>query len=183
LEAFSDHLVQSPGSLPLMLVALGEYLDARSSADVATAPAASTASSLNLVTVKAEPARPAEVARGETLEVAVSLSVNPAWHIYANPTGVEGISPTRISLGTGQGATLEKVDYPPGERKQLASSGSEKVAVYEGKVTFGVHVHIDPQAKPGPNVLRLTIHYQACDDRSCLAPARMEVEVPMTVVR
>jgi uncharacterized protein YyaL (SSP411 family) len=182
LDAFSDHLAQSPGSLPLMMVALGEYLDARSSVQAAPAPSGASASSLNMVAVKAEPTKPAEVTRGGSFEVAVSLAVNPGWHIYANPSGVEGVSPTRVALGTGQGAALEKVDYPPGERKQLASSGSERVAVYEGKVTLGVHVRIDTEAKPGPRTLKLTLHYQACDERSCVAPARMEVEVPVTVV-
>ena len=44
----------------------------------------------------------------------LTLDVKAGWHVYANPTGVEGIAPTRVTLDPGQGATLARVDYPAG---------------------------------------------------------------------
>ena len=155
-----------------MLVALGEYLDVQ--------PAVEAASSATVVTVVADPFRDTASPGGE-FQVILNLQIKPGWHAYANPTGVAEIPPTRVTLAEVQGASIVKVDYPAGEMKLLASSGKEKVAVYEGKQQFVVHLKIDPATKAGALNLRLTVQYQACDDRSCLAPAKLEVIVPVMV--
>jgi hypothetical protein len=73
-----------------------------------------------------------------------------------------------------------KVTYPPGEEKALASSGPEKVALYEGSVKLTARVRLAPDAKATPDELRLVVRHQACNDRACLAPARLTVPVTLT---
>ena len=126
-------------------------------------------------------AKAADIAPGATFDVVLTLTIKKGWHAYANPTGVEGVPPTRIVLDPGQGAVLVAVEYPRGVAKVLASSGSEKVALYEGQTTLKARVKLDPDSKPGTGTptLRLTVHYQACNDRACLAPARVGVTVPL----
>jgi uncharacterized protein len=177
LNAFSGRLAQSPASMPLMLVGLEEYLDLRPEA--APAPVVENpdvAGPRDVVTVKVEKVTPRAVAGGMEFEVALSLSVKAGWHVYANPSGVESVPPTRITLDDRPGAKLLKVDYPAGIAKVLAASGKEKVTLYEGTATFVAHVRTDPDPKGG---LSFTIHYQACNDRACLAPAKVSVAAPL----
>ena len=41
-------------------------------------------------------------------------------------------------------------------------------------------VRLDPDAKAIPDALRLVVRHQACNDRACLAPARLTVPVALT---
>ena len=147
LDAFSPAMAQNPAALPLMLVALEEYLDARpaAGADRPTKPGAGKVA--EVVTAKAALAPKAEVAPGREFDVVVTLSIKEGWHLYANPVGDENLIPTTLSLAPDQPATLVKVTYPPGEEKVLASGGPEKVALYEGSVELTARVRLDPDAR------------------------------------
>ena len=103
----------------------------------------------------------------------LSLTVKQGWHVYANPTGVEDVPPTRVSVHE-PAVKIVKVDYPPGVAKLLTSSGKEKVAVYEGKVSISVWFDPATQAAPAEH-LKFRVRVQACDDRACLAPAEVVV--------
>jgi DsbC/DsbD-like thiol-disulfide interchange protein len=182
LDAFSPQLSQSPAALPLMLVGLEEYLDARPGA--ATAPGADPLADTGplpggvkgLVSVKVESITPRTVADHNEFDLTLSLTVREGWHVYANPPGVEGLPPTRLTIDPGQGFLIDRVDYPKGVAKVLAASGTEKVALYEGMVKLTAHVKPERDAKgTAPDVLRFTVSFQACNDRACLAPAKAAV--------
>jgi uncharacterized protein YyaL (SSP411 family) len=180
LDAFSPAMAQNPAALPLMLVALEEYLDARPAvgADGPTKPGAGKVA--EVVTAKAALAPKAEVGPGREFDVVVTLTIKEGWHVYANPVGDENLIPTTLSLAADQPATLVKVTYPPGEEKALESSGPEKVALYEGSVELTARVRLAPDTKATPDELRLVVRHQACNDRVCLAPARLNVPVALT---
>lgn len=181
LDAFSARLAQAPASLPFMLVGLEEYLDVRP--DASDAPAAvvddDPVGMKGVVTASATVSKTAELAPRGEFDVTLTIAVKPGWHTYANPTGVEGIPPTRVSLDPGQGATLVRVEYPRGTSKVLASSGKEKVALYEGKAVLTARVKLDEGVKAVPGSLNFTVQYQACNDRACLAPAKLKVAVTL----
>jgi uncharacterized protein YyaL (SSP411 family) len=186
LNAFSPLLTQSPGSFPLMLVALGEYLDARPQAQPAGAVAGAPPlpgdplGTTDVVTAQATLAKAAEVAPGREFDVVVTLAIQEGWHTYANPTGTENLKPTVLTLAPDQPAALVQVTYPPGQAKVLASTGAEKVALYEGKVALTARVRLDPAAPAVPASLTFQVKYQACNDRACLAPATLKATVSLT---
>ena len=180
LTAFSGRLAQAPGSLPLMLLGLEEYLDARPAA-AAGLGAEEVAPPIvkGVVTANAAVVDAKKVKAGGEFDVLITLMVKEGWHAYANPTGLEGIPPTRISLEPAPGVSLEEVVYPPGVLKVLEASGKEKVALYEGTIRIKARVKVAPGTKEMPAALEFTIHYQACNDRACLAPARVRVEAAL----
>jgi uncharacterized protein len=183
LRAFAGQMTQAPASMPMMLVALGEYLDVRPEADRPADEAAVLGpvgqGSRDVVTLTGEfTGAPVVGPRSVKLAVVLTLAIKPGWHVYANPTGVEAIPPTRVTLEPGSGWAIDHVDYPPGVAKVLASSGQEKVALYEGKVSL--IVHLEPAAGASTWVdtpLKFALQFQACNDRHCLAPAKQGVSV------
>jgi uncharacterized protein YyaL (SSP411 family) len=178
LEAFSAQLGQSPAGSPLMLVALGEYLDARPNAAGAQVAAVDELpGSSKVVTVEAS--RPKAVVGRDEIEVTLTIKIREGFHINANPTGVPDVTPTRLTLADGSGRIL-RVDYPAGIAKQLGSRGSDKVSLYEGTVTIVAHLALDPKSPDAAprGSFRFTLHYQACNDKACLAPAKLEIVVP-----
>ena len=175
LTAFSARLAQSPASLPMMLVGLEEYLDARPEAAAVPAATPDSPDLEGVVTVAASVPKGNAVAAGSEFVVVLTLTVKDGWHAYANPTGIDELPPTRVVLDPGQGATLVSVDYPPGVAKMLAAVGKEKVSLYEGKTALKARVRLAEGARAVPSSLTFTVHYQACNDRACLAPARLKV--------
>jgi DsbC/DsbD-like thiol-disulfide interchange protein len=136
-----------------------------------------------VVTASARPA--GAIAPGREFDVVVSVTVQDGWHIYANPTGAPELKPTSLELdpASGPSTTLVKVAYPAGEAKVLGSIGTEKIPLYEGKVQFTARLRLAADAKPGPVQLTLKLTYQACNDRLCLAPAKLEIPLDVSVAR
>ena len=169
--------------MPLLLVGLQEYLDARrdhvlagSSGDAALAPGPNRP-----VTASARIADAQEPAPGRVLEATVSIAIKEGWHIYANPTGVDALKPMTLVLDPGQAAADLHVDYPPGQTKILGSLGTEKVALYQGKVDIPVRVTLSRDARAGKTTLILRLKYQPCDGRVCLAPATLAIPLEVSV--
>ncbi len=177
LDAFSATLGQSPASAPLMLVGLEEYLDSAqvSETETATKPKTPPTAEEQLVTVTG---RQGEVKAGADpqTEFEFTVAIGKGWHIYANPTGLAEIPPTRLVLEPDQGATLVRVDYPKGTPKVLTSSGTEQVSLYEDKVALKAVVRFDKaETRAIKTPLRFALHFQVCNDRTCLAPAKVTV--------
>lgn len=182
LNAFSATLAENPGALPLLLVALGEFLDARPAqgavADAAPAPKAAAASNA-MVVAKGVVAADAKLAPGAELNVELTIKVKQGWHLNANPAGSENLIPTTVELAPNQSAKLLKVEYPSGEAKVLATGG-EPVPLYEGTVMLKARVRLEAgDSKPTPDTLTFEVRYQACNDNACLAPAKLPVRVTL----
>jgi uncharacterized protein YyaL (SSP411 family) len=187
LDALSASLSQVPAGMPITLVALGQYLDSKSN-QAATKPLVSGSLDdvpTQLVTAAASLVNvtPKAIAAGHEFDAVVTLTIAEGWHIYANPAGPPEMKPTTLGLDAADAAKilLLKVSYPAGESKVLSSLGTEKVALYEGKVEFNARLKLADDAKPGPVELSFRLSYQACNDRLCQAPAKLEVPLRVTV--
>ncbi len=191
LEAFATPMARLPYAMPMMLVGLERYLDGSPDAgrtDPAPAAAAEPAdTSPRVVKATARPVgdKPAAIAPGGEIDAVITVTIDDGWHLYANPAGAPNLKPTTLALdaSSNRSATLASVKYPAGEARILASTGSEKVAMYEGKVEIAARIRLAETVKPGPLRLVLRLNYQACNDRLCLAPARLEVPLEVQVAR
>jgi uncharacterized protein len=185
LGAFSATISERAFAMPLMLVALERYLDQAPEASKAGAAVAASPDPANPGVVVATVGPTGPIAPGGELDALVSVTIRDGWHIYANPTGVPELRPTTLKLAPDSErlATLVDVTYPAGEAKVLASTGTEKVPLYEGKLQIKARIRLAADARPGSIPLKLRLNYQACNDRLCLAPANLEIPVDVTVER
>ena len=110
----------------------------------------------------------------------VKLAIKPGWHIYANPTGVAEVNPSQLELDPESRniLTMGKPVYPAGVLKVLASSGTEKVALYEKVVEIRAGCQISSDAKPGPVTIKFRLSYQACNDSLCRCRRRLKFPFP-----
>ncbi len=100
--------------------------------------------------------------------VVVELDIQAGWHLYANPAGNEDLDSVKTSVAVvGEKA---EVAYPKG--KQVIDPVVGNYVTYEGKQKIEVHL---PADKKGP--LKLQVSFQACDEKTCLQPAKLTIEV------
>jgi len=187
LDAFSSSLSQVPAAMPLVLVGLGAYLDSKAAGIVPKPLPPGTLDDVlaQVVTATAALAEgtPASIVAGQEFDAIVHVKIEDGWHIYANPVGLSEMKATTLGLDaqTERAARLVNVTYPAGEAKVLGSLGTEKVALYQGKVEFSARLKLADGARPGPLTLKFKVNYQACNDRLCKAPDKLEVPLQLTV--
>ena len=170
LDAFSAVMSATPQGVPYMLIGLSAYLDKQPAVD-ANAPVAPPDAPA-VVTVSAMLADNDKAAPGSTVSVTLTLSIQPGWHLTANPAGSANLKPTVVSLKS-DAATLVDVSYPKGSKLTLPGD-DEPILGYEGEITLHARVLLNADATTTPPSLTFQLRYQACNDRACLAPATLE---------
>ena len=116
--------------------------------------------------------------RGEQVRAAVQIDVLEGYHVNANPPSEEWLIPTEVRLAEGvAGLRLEQVYYPEALEREF-SFYSGKLRVYEGSVFVGALLSVSEQAPLGPIEVRLLVRYQACNDRLCLPPESLTLQLP-----
>jgi len=121
-------------------------------------------------------ATPAEDGRMEVL-----LRVADGWHLNANPASLENLVPTKVSAsGIGFEAEAAEIAYPAGTKRSLAFAGTT-LDLYEGEVRIPLRLRSSGSGAEN-GVVRLALRYQACNDRRCLAPETLGLEVPLSAL-
>jgi hypothetical protein len=119
------------------------------------------------------------LARGATLEITVTLEMEPGWHVpSARPTRADLVG-TSIELGLADGLSPGEMHFPEGS---VAPLGGERLSVYAGTVAirFGLTAAADAPAGHAPVIVR--VRFQACDDRRCLAPEILELSFALEIL-
>jgi DsbC/DsbD-like thiol-disulfide interchange protein len=123
----------------------------------------------------------ASVKAGARFNVKLLAEVQDGWHLYSLKPMAEGPIPTRIWIAEGQPFSLAgAVQSPEPQVMQDPSFGME-VELYEGEAVFTLPVRVATGAPPGAQKLVVSASYQSCNNKLCLPPKTVRVEVPVTI--
>ena len=138
---------------------------------------------------KAEPVVRAEgyvslqsVPAGRDFRVAVLAEIAPGYHINADKPLQDFLIPTELRAQPPAGMRVAGTAYPKPDVKQFAFS-DEKMAVYDGTIVLGLRLATGPRMPPGEIILPLELRYQACNDKLCLPPTTLELQVSVPLAR
>ena len=112
-------------------------------------------------------------------QLTVGLSIQPGWHINAHQPLSDNLIPTRLeTLDSDNSWAISGLSYPPAILKSLEFQ-DEDLALYEGDISL--RATLSPGTAPRENsLLRLTLQLQACDEKVCLPPERLQLQVPVS---
>jgi hypothetical protein len=131
--------------------------------------------------VQEAPAKP--VKAGVRFTVKLTAKIQDGWHMYGIKPVAEGPIPTRIWIAEGQVFQLAgPVQASEPQTLNDASFGME-VDLYEGEAAFTLPVKTAATAAEGAQKLVVSTSYQTCDNKLCLPPKTVKVEVPVTVAK
>jgi thiol:disulfide interchange protein len=102
--------------------------------------------------------------------VTITLTIDPQYHLYANPVGNEDFDSNKV-VASFKNGSASKIVYPAGVVKEDKIVGNYKI--YKGKATITAVVKRAKATDP----INLEIKVAACDDNSCLEPATIKVSV------
>ena len=171
----------SSASFLILLVAVcglphvaGAQSGAQSGASIAQATAMSVVKPKAYVSLDPVP-------RGSTFEVAVVLSIARGYHMNSNKPLDEFLIPTTINAQFPAGFQPISMDYPQGQLLKFAFSPDKPLSVYSGSVALRAKIQARPTAKVGTDTIPFIVHYQVCNDSSCLPPVKVPVNVQVNV--
>lgn len=123
----------------------------------------------------------APVKAGVRFNVKLLAAVQDGWHLYSLRPMAEGPIATRIWIAEGQPFSLAGAVLAPDPRVTQDASFGMEVELYEGEVEFTLPVRAAAGAATGVQKLVVTASYQACNNKLCLPPKMVKVEVPITI--
>jgi thiol:disulfide interchange protein len=115
---------------------------------------------------------------GSTLRAVFTFQLGETWHVNAHKPLDEFLIPTEITLAAANGISLANTIYPEHILFDLAG---DKLAVYEHTFNIGLLLQVAADAAPGEHKLQGELKYQACNDQMCFPPAKLPLEIVVTV--
>jgi len=122
------------------------------------------------------------VVAGEEFQLALILDIKDEWHINAHQPLQDYLIGTEFSLSFQDHFILTHIEYPGPKEYEFAFAPGEILLVYEGREYIFMSFRAASTVQPGEHELTGSLSVQACDDNTCLAPARIEVRMPVEVI-
>ena len=113
--------------------------------------------------------------RNQTVTVDVVATLKNGYHVNSN---VAPTYPLKITLANNPAAQLQNVVYPPPKSHNLAG---ETLSVFDGEFRLKLTFRVAPNAPIGRTMLTSKVSYQACDDRMCLRPDSIQLNLPLDI--
>jgi uncharacterized protein len=192
LEAFAPALEKAPRSLPVMALALEEYLDnpnfrddRRSRADAGLEETAVVQTSGDDPPSEPTPTNKTVTAKaflsvdklppGGTCRFVVYVSIKDGWHINTNTVEEQWQVPTELTVGSKFGVKIAKLSFSPGKSTQLPGI-QRPMTVYEKEAVIRGVLSVPASAAGQPEELQIQLKYQACNSKGeCLPPNKVKM--------
>src|ERR1700730_909193 len=143
----------------------------------AGSPAQGPATSVKFVKASAADV---QIPAGGSAEATVTLTIQPGYHVNANPPTLPYLRATEVSVQTVEGVSVGFITYPNPLTKKF-SFAEKPLAVYEGSAAIKVTLKATPTAAKGARSLPAKLNVQACDDQVCYPPGTLELSIQATV--
>jgi uncharacterized protein YyaL (SSP411 family) len=194
LEAFAPALAKAPRSLPVLALALEEYLDnpdfrasrSRSRADAnLEETSVLQASGDDAPRTNSVPSRSTTVTAkaylsvdklppGGTCRFVVYVSIKDGWHINTNQVAEDWQIPTELTVISKQGVTVAKLSYR-GEKMAQLPGQQRPMAVFEKSAEIRGVLVVPAESAGKPDNLQFQLKYQACNAEKCEPPAKIKL--------
>ena len=122
------------------------------------------------------------VRAGSPARLALQVQLPEGLHANSNrPRDATLIAMTLDTSGAPNGVTVREIVWPPSS--DLVQQGAaQPLAVFERTFVIGVGVDVEASAASGELTLPVLLRYQACDDKVCYFPQRVQTAFMLRIV-
>ncbi|MEP6919883.1 MAG: protein-disulfide reductase DsbD domain-containing protein [bacterium] len=124
--------------------------------------------------------QPVEIPAGGSNEATVRLTIQPGYHINANPATYPYLKATELDVTDTDEISMDYTYYPNPQVKKFAFA-DQPLRVYEGEIQLKVLLNADKKAAKGNRPVNCKLSVQACDDKLCYPPATIDVVIPVVI--
>lgn len=123
------------------------------------------------------------VPRGRNFQVAVVAEIARGFHMNSHHPSDEYLIPTTLMADFPAGVVLLDTVYPKGRDERFSFSPDKPLNVYTEGVTLRLFLAAQPEAPLGATTISMELRYQACNDTTCLPPAKIPLSVKVEIAR
>jgi hypothetical protein len=113
----------------------------------------------------------------QQLCLTVELAIAPGFHVYGDPIP-QGYVPLRVEVAPIEGLELWPMRWPSPHPFKVEGL-DEEFRVHEGTVRGSLPFAFTAPPGAGDQIVRATVRYQACGASTCLAPAVVQIQMPV----
>jgi hypothetical protein len=114
---------------------------------------------------------------GDSIALTVQFAIDPPWEIRTLD-GQPAIAATRLELELPEGLRTEGDWQPSPSVRSMTPDGH---AAYADNATFSRILIVGEEVQSGEQTIQCTVGYQACNDRQCLPPTEVKLNVMLRV--
>jgi DsbC/DsbD-like thiol-disulfide interchange protein len=122
-----------------------------------------------------------KVKPGGRFNITLTARIAEGWHLYSMKKLEGGPIPTTISMPVQQPFRMVGVIEAPVGYTSFEEAFGMEVEYYFDEVEFVIHAGAYDQAQPGKAKAAVEVRYQVCDNKQCLPPKTVKVEVPLEI--
>ncbi len=127
------------------------------------------------------PGDPIKVRAGEAIRIPLPVQVDEGFHVNSNKPADEFLIPLRLTWSAGPLESAE-ITFPKPQLGKYSFS-TKPVSVFTGSFAIVTRFKVPSNAEPGTTEITGKLHYQACNDKSCLTPKTIDVRLPIEIVK
>ncbi|HKA19561.1 MAG TPA: cytochrome c biogenesis protein CcdA [Blastocatellia bacterium] len=116
---------------------------------------------------------------GDKFNVAVAVEIGDGYHINAHRPTLDYLIATTLALGAPAGISFADEKYPAPSHRKFEFQPDTPLAVHEGTIFITAEAQADNAIRQGVGSIKAMVTVQACNDKQCLAPSDLAVEIPI----
>jgi len=121
------------------------------------------------------------VSAGKKAVIKMEVEIKKGYHIQANKVNDELLIPASVKIDEDKNITTGRQEFPPAKKIKL--EGADNVLdVYDGVIEIRIPFKTIETIPKGKYLLKAKLHFQACDNKTCLFPKSIEFFIPIKVV-
>ena len=114
-------------------------------------------------------------------KVAIVLDVDAHYHINARVPTEDFLIATSVKFEPVAGLKIADAKYPKPKLQKFEFSDKE-LAVLDGQVFITADAEAEQTLQPGAQTIQAIVTVQSCNDKQCLAPTDLKIEIPIKLV-
>jgi thiol:disulfide interchange protein DsbD len=114
-------------------------------------------------------------------QIVVALDITEGYHVNAHIPSEDYLFATNVKFAPVAGLKIAEAKYPKPKLQKFEFSETE-LAVLDGKVFLTADVEAGKDIQSGAKILQAIVTVQSCNDKLCLAPTDIKVEIPLNFV-
>ena len=118
---------------------------------------------------------------GKSSVIKMEIEIKKGYHIQANKVNDELLVPTTIEINEDKNITTGRQEFPPSKKFKLEGT-DDFLDVYDGAFEIRIPFKTVKKISKGNYILDAKLHYQACDNRTCLFPKTIWFSIPVKIV-
>lgn len=119
---------------------------------------------------------------GDKFKIAVAIEVAAGYHLQAHVPSEAGLVATVVALTPPAGVRASEPKYPAPKYQKFDFSEDQAYAVHDGTIYVTADAEADSSLKPGAATIHARVTVQSCDDRTCLQPSDLDIDIPINVI-